>query len=215
MKVAILTANIGNSGDAIYPPVTQSHEFELFYYTENTLPFPLPNLDNRIKGKYFKTQAHRFLNHDVFIWIDGSIDVISNDFVEECCNLLKNADVVSSLHEQRKSPYDELVYIIDQMKQGNRYLLKRYARQPLYKEYEFYKEQGLPKDYPLFNCFFFARKNTTAINTAFDTWWDTIIRYSNFDQTQFSYAAWRHGLKVLTVQTKDLFIRHKHDGYNL
>lgn len=215
MRIAILTANIGNTGDEIYPLVQQTEDYELFYYTESTLPFPLPNLDNRMKGKYFKTQAHKFLNHDIFIWIDGSIEVISKEFVKICCRTLKNADVVSSLHEQRKSPYDELEYIIDQMKYGNRYLLKRYARQPLYKEYDFYREQGLPKTYPLYNCFFFARWNMPEVNTAFDTWWDTITRFSNFDQTQFSYAAWEHGLKVLPLQTQDLFIRNKHNGYNL
>jgi len=168
-----------------------------------------------MKGKYFKTQAHRFLDHDIFIWIDGSIEVIDENFVKICCDMLKSCDVVSSLHEQRKSPYDELVYVIDRMKEGNKYLLRRYARQPLYKEYEFYKEQGLPKGYPLYNCFFFARLNNVKVNASFDTWWDTIIRFSNFDQTQFSYAAWHGKLDVRHINTKELFIRHKHDGYNL
>lgn len=214
MKVAVLSANIGDI-DEIRPLAKQSAGYNFFYYTENTLPFPLPNLDNRMKGKYFKTQAHKFLEHDIFIWIDGSIEVIDSKFIEKCCRLLQNNDVVSSLHAQRNTPYNELTYIIDQMKNGNRYLLKRYAKQPLYKEYEFYKEQKLPKDFPLYNCYFFARLNNQNVNAAFDTWWDIIMRYSNFDQTQFSYAAWKHNLKICTIKTDDLFIRNKHNGYNL
>src|SRR6478609_3164649 len=141
-RVAIVTANIGGI-DEIFPPIKQFHEYELCYFTENTLPFPLPHLNNRMKGKYFKTQAHRFLDHDVFIWIDGSIEVISKDFIKTCCDELSRYDVISSLHAQRKTPYKELEYVIDKMKAGDKYLLRRYARQPLYREYDFYKDNKL------------------------------------------------------------------------
>ncbi len=214
MRIALLTANIGTL-DEVYPPVSQTANYQLFYYTENTLPFPLPNLDNRMKGKYFKTQAHRFLDHDIFIWIDASIDIISANFIEDIINELRGYDLVSSLHMQRTNVYDELVYVIDKMKEGNKYLLRRYVKQPLYDEYSFYQNQGLPKDYPLYNCWFFARWNNIKVNEAFDIWWDTIMRYSNFDQTQFSYAAWKSGLAIKSVATDEYMIRNKHNGYNL
>ncbi len=214
MRVAILTANIG-SLDEVYPPAAQSEEYELFYYTENTLPFLLPNLDNRMKGKYFKTQAHKFLDHDIFIWVDASIDITSKDFVKDIVQYLQGKDVVSSLHTQRDTPYRELAYVINKMKDGDRYLLQRYAKQPLYQEYEFYNQQELPRGYPLYNCYFFARWNNDKLNKAFDLWWDLILRYSNFDQTQFSYVAWKEKLKVSAIKTDEYFIRNKHNGYNL
>ncbi len=214
MRIAILTANIGSLDD-VRPPVTQTVDYELCYFTENTLPFPLPNLDNRMKGKYFKTQAHKFLDHDIFIWVDASVDIINEDFVKHILRHLTNTDVISSLHAQRTNPYDELAYVIDKMKAGDKYLLRRYAKQPLYAEYAFYEEQGLPKDYPLYNCWFFARWNSARVNEAFDLWWDIILRYSNFDQTQFSYAVWKCGLKVVAIDTTEYLIRYKHNGYNL
>jgi len=214
MTVAVEICNIGNS-DEIYPLCAQSYQYELFYYTESTLPFPLPNLDNRMKGKYFKTQAHKFLNHDIIIHLDASIEVINPDFIQICIDQLLNNDVVISQHEQRKNVYEELEHIIDEMKLGNRYLLKRYVKQPLYAEYEFYKKSGMPKSYPLYNCSFFARWNSDKINTAFNDWFDYILRYSNFDQSQFAFSAWKNDLKMNVIEVKDLFIRNRHLGYNL
>lgn len=213
-RIAILTANIGNS-DEIYPLCAQSRPYELFYYTESTLPFPLPNLDNRMKGKYLKTQSHRFLDHDIIIWIDASIEIISKDFIQTCIDELQGYDIVIELHKQRSSVYQELEHIIEEMKAGNRYLLKRYAKQPLYQEYKFYKESGMPKSYPLYQCSFFARWNNANVNNAFNDWWDYILRYSNFDQSQNAFAMWKNDLKVNAIDTSDLFIRNRHIGYNL
>lgn len=214
MTVAVVISNIGPS-DEIFPLCKQSADYELIYITENTLPFPLPNLDGRMKGKYIKTQAHRFLSHDIIIHLDASIDVISPDFIQTCINQLKGFDVAIEPHKQRNSVYQELEHIIEEMKAGNRYLLKRYVKQPLYQEYQFYKEQGMPKIYPLYQCSFFARWNNTTVNKMFDDAWDHILRYSNFDQTQLCFCFWKHNLIINAVQTDDLFIRNRHLGYNL
>lgn len=213
-KISLISANIGGI-DSIYPPAKQSQEFELCYYTEATLPFPLPNLDQRMKGKYLKTQTHRFLDADIFIWVDGSIDIISPDFIKTCVDGLFEKDIVMEKHRQRENVYEELEYIIDKMKLGDRYLLKRYARQPLYLEYEFYRQNKLPKTYPLYQCSFFARRNNERMNKIFNEWWDLILRYSNFDQTQMSFVLWKNNAAVNVIDTKDLFIRNKHIGYNL
>jgi hypothetical protein len=214
MKICIITANIGTI-DEVHPPVTQTMEYELCYYTENTLPFPLPNLDNRMKARYFKTQAHRFLDHDIFIWIDSSIEIINKDFVKIIVEYLKDADIIVSKHKQRESVYEELEYIIDKMKAGDKYLLRRYVKQPLYKEYEFYKKAELPTDFPLYNSFFFAFKKDNQTKLLMNHWWDLILRFSNFDQSQFSFCLWYWMATLKVIETDDLFIRHKHNGYNL
>lgn len=208
MKVAIITCNIGGI-DKIYPPVKQTADFELFYYTENNLPFPFPALNNRLKGKYLKTQAHRFLKHDIFIWIDGSVEITSEDFVETIIDELLYSEVIIQPHTERKNVYEEFNYIQKRMQQGNPYLLKRYAGQPFDQEREFYLKQGLPKEFPLYQCSFFARANNKRMNTVFNEWWDMILRYSNFDQSQFSYVAWKNNLQIAGID--NLFVRHKHE----
>ena len=207
MRIAVMSANIGGF-DTPHPVCKQSEEYELFYYTENTLPFPLPNLDNRMKGKYFKTQAHRFLDHDVFIWIDGSIEIIDGHFIRACLIGLEGNDVVITKHDERDNPYQELGYIHDNLDKP--YLFNRYHSQPFADEVNFYYGQNMPSKTPLYSCYFFARLNNEKVNKAFDTWWDITLRFTNLDQAAFSYASWLHSLKIKVIENKDLFIRHKH-----
>lgn len=214
MKVAIITANIGGI-DPVYPPCTQSEAYELFYYTENTLPFPLPALDSRMKGRYFKTQINRHLDHDYFIWIDASVEIVNEEFVKDCITKLQDSDIIISKHEQRQSVFDEIEYIIEQMKKGNKYLLRRYIKQPLYKEYEYYRDYGMSKSFPLYNGFMYAVKNNAKTSEFLNEWWDLIIKFSNFDQSQLSFCLWKHKFKIECITPNDYFIRHKHPGYNL
>lgn len=208
--VAIITCNIGGI-DAIYPPAKQSCDFDFFYYSENNLPFPLPELGNRLKGKYLKTQGHKFLNHDIFIWIDGSVEITNETFVEMILKEMETTELLIQEHPERKSVYEEFDYINKRMRQGNKYLLSRYAGQPFAQERDFYLKKGFPKNFPLYQCWFFVRLNNKRMNKAFDDWWDLILRFTNFDQSQFSYIAWKNNLQIKTIDTKDLLIRHKHE----
>lgn len=207
MKIALLSCNIGFI-DEIRPPAKQRHEYEFFYYTENNLPAPLPHLNNRMKGKYLKTQSHKFLDHDLFIWIDGSVEVTDGTFIDWVIQNMEGCDLMTTLHTTG-NVYDELNGIIKGMRKGGKYLLSRYAREPFEQELQFYSGK-LPHDYPLYQCWFFARWNNEFLNDSFDRWWDLILRYSNFDQSQFSFAAWEHGLNIKTVDSSKYLLRHKH-----
>ncbi len=211
-RTALISANIG-SIDPVYPPVKQTVPYDLFYYTENNLPFPLPSMDNRMKGKYIKTQFMKFIEADYYIWVDGSIEIDNPSFIEDCVALLQDNDMVMVKHPQRENVYEELEYIIDCIRAGDRYLMRRYVKQPLFQEYQFYKSQELPKDWPLFQCSFFACKRD--IEPVMNDWWDYINRYSNFDQSQFNYVSWKHQVKIAAVEADKYFLRHKHLGYNL
>lgn len=196
LKIAVMTANIGGI-DPTFGIPKQNIEVDYFCYYENNLPFPLPNLNNRLKSKYVKTQAHRFLpGYDAYIWIDGRVKVNGNNFAEEFIRQLENYHLVVYKHRERKNVYEEIEYIINQMNRGNKYLLERYGNQELVKEVLFYKEMGMPNDYPLFTGGFFARWNSDIINNCFDEWWRRILEFSLFDQTMFSFVTWQHNLKV-------------------
>ncbi len=214
-KIAILSANIG-SIDKIKGIPKQSIEVDFFYYTEDNLPFPLPNLNNRLKSKYIKTQTHRFLpDYDIYIWVDGSVKIHGGNFAENYVDQLKDNDIALYLHKERKNVYEEIEYIEYQMKKGNDYLLSRYGNQQLVKEALFYSKNGLPETYPLFNCYTFIRKNDDRVNHCFDEWWKRCIEFSNFDQAMFSYVAWESNMKINKLilddsRTYKLFTREKH-----
>jgi Protein of unknown function (DUF616). len=201
MKVALIQANIGDFDDVRLIP-EQSVPYDYFLITEDNLPYPLPNLNNRLKGKYVKINSHRFLTHDLFIWIDGRVEITSKDFIKTMIERAEGNDVVIQPHPERPSPYHEIEWIKAQMLAGSEYLKVRYEQEPFDREYKFYKKKGMP-EVPLYACYAFARWNNKKVNTVFQDWWMSCLEFSNFDQTQFSYVAWRHKLKI--SEMTDLF----------
>lgn len=201
---ALLTCNIGDIDD-VQIPVEQSIVHDYFCYNENKIPYPLPNLNDRLKGKYLKINSHRFLeNYSNYIWIDGRVQVISSGFVSLMTKDLDEYDVVISDHYERETVYEEISFIKQLMNDGNEYLLSRYRNEPFEIEENFYSLDGLPKDYPIYACTVFARRNTDRVNRIFNEWWMRTLEFTCFDQAMFSYVAWRFGLKVKVLYYKDL-----------
>lgn len=213
-KIAVVCANVGEF-DPVFNLPDQSIDCDFFYYTEKNLPYPLPNLNDRLKSKYVKIQMHRFLpKYDYYVWIDSSVQVTSSKFIQHIKNLLECEDVVISLHPDRDNVYSEMEYILASIDGGKEYLVKRYANEPLEEELTFYKNTGLPDDVPLFATRFFARKNSKKVNEAFNDWWNRTLEFVNFDQAMFSLIMWQHGLEVNSLNypdTVNLFMKvHKH-----
>lgn len=212
MKVAVVSCNIGGI-DPVREFPEQSVPCEYYYFTEKNLPFPLVHFDNRMKGKYLKTQMHRYIDADVFIWIDGSVEVISRDFVKECLYRHRCGEVAISRHRDRDNIHDEFEFIFNHIKAGNKYLIERYGSQPMAAELEYINDMvSVKEDLPLFNCFFFVQSNTRIVNEAFNEWWDKILRYSCFDQALFTTEVFtRTSVNLIDNDTVDAIIkRHKH-----
>lgn len=204
IKIAILTANIGGI-DNVFGMPEQSIPSDFFHFHDGNLPYPLPNLNDRLKSKYVKIQTHRFLpDYDLYIWIDGRVEILSKDFVKEMlCRLgIKDEDysecndIAIFKHQERSTVYQEMEFILSKIKKGNKYLVSRYANQNLQEELDFYKKEGLPEDFQLFGCGVFARWNSPHVNAMFDEWWLRSIEFSYFDQAMFSYAAWKHVINI-------------------
>lgn len=212
MKVAILTANIGNF-DEIKGIPRQTIDVDYYCYFDNNLPFPLPNLNNRLKSKYVKIQTHRFLpQYDAYIWIDGRVEITADVFCEEIIKGLGDNDVAIFGHPERKVVLEEYAYMREEMKAGNHYLISRYGNQKLSEELLFIaKEEGNEFSFPLYACTIFARRNNPETNEAFNEWWRRCIEFSYFDQTMFSYAC--QGLRITELQRidfKNQFILNRH-----
>lgn len=203
--ISLVSANIGGIDlERAMPQQTREHHYH--YFTRP--PYPLPNLNNRLKGKYCKILTHRILGSDIFIWIDGSVQILTEDFVEWCCEQVKDCDVAISRHPDRTNVFDEIDYILRNTDTST-YLSQRYSEEPFVQERAFYEKKGLPRDFPLYACWFFVRKNNNKLNNVFDDWWMRVLEFTNFDQTQFSYCAWKHRLEIKEVTTERL-LRHPH-----
>lgn len=210
-KVTVISANIGDF-DYDQDHVQQNMECDFYHFTENNLPVPLPNLNNRLKGKWLKTQMHRAVpGYDVYIWLDGRVRITSPFFVKNYIDLLKGVDMVATLHPDRTNVYEELEYMMMEIERGEPYLTARYANEPLREELDFYKTTEFPADYPLYAALAFAMWSNDKVKQFTTDWWLSCIEWSNFDQSQFSYHLWRHGMRSNTIPfNNDFFKVGKH-----
>lgn len=210
-KIALITANIGGI-DEVIAPVTQGIAVDYFCYTEDNLPFPLVHFDNRMKSKYVKLQTHYFLpEYDFYIWVDGRVEVLSEDFAKWILDNLSGNDIAIPRHPQRENVYEEMDFILQMMEEGNKYLLDRYANQPIKEELELFRKKGIPAYHPLYACGVFARANKPLINEFFNEWWRHCIRYSSFDQSMMSFLSWRLGIRVSELPYNNPYIQiNKH-----
>lgn len=197
----------------------------LYRYDESNTPVPLPNLPDRLKAKYFKTQCYLVNNWeqcraDVVVWIDGNIEVIRPDFVEQMITHIKSGSFFTiQKHHERNTIKEEIDFILST---DNPYLLIRYAKQPLAKEYDYYIAKGMPQDAPLYSCNVFAAYiNHPSTYALLDDWWRLCIEWSWFDQSAFSYLAsfldYSHGIHPVDlggVLHSPYFRLHSHDVWN-
>lgn len=199
----LLSCNIA-CYDSLHPPVDQiglTHE-NLFFYTENNLPFPLPHLNNKLKGKYIKIESHRFCDSEILVWVDGSIEITSPAYVQNQVDLLGDADLLACIHPARPSLGTELKFILDQIalkgaSPHSNYLINRYGNEPIQEELDWLISKGA-ENLPLYAGGIFTRRNSEKVNKAFDEWFLLCLEFANFDQCMFSYIIHKHGLKVVT-----------------
>ena len=202
MKIAVITANIGGfDNENIIPP--QDIAFDRFYITDSNCPFPGYKIDNRLKAKFFKMLAHKIWpGYDVFVWIDGNIQVKAGNFISRMIQTLGDGDVVISRHSERSSVYEEADFIHDEIKKGHKYLKVRYNGEIIKREVESFGS-GLTG---LYWCGCFARVNNEKVNKAYDDWFIDNVMWSNFDQTNFVYEVHKHQLKVNPIEWGDYYV---------
>lgn len=213
MKIAVITAIFGDmEKPKLFCP--QSVECDRIVITEQNTPFPLPNLPPRLQAKYFKLQPHRvWPNYDVFVWIDGNIEVTSPDFVKVMTENLSGISIQK--HHERQTIGEEIAHILAS---DNLYVTTRYGKQPLKDEYEFYLREGMPESAPLYSCNVFSWRSSSEIDEFFNDWWDLVLRWSWFDQSAFSYLAWFCWGSISPIDLGQMFdnpyfILHPHERW--
>lgn len=186
MRIAIVTANFGKF-DVVHPVKEQNIECEYYNFTEETSPFPLAGLNDRMKAKWFKILNHKRLWHDVIIWHDGSIKIESPDFAQYMLGHLDKSKIAIPLHPKRPNVEEELLFIMEAIKGKDAYLSQRYNATAIRKELEFLRATQM-HELPLYACGLFAFRNTEGMRKIFEYWWEMILKFSEFDQCMFSYC---------------------------
>lgn len=201
MNIAIISAIIGG--------IDEKKEIPEQYFADDLIEMYFDyvwsgtdNLDQRRQALWYKTQMHHLPLHtapDLFIWIDGKIQITSPDFVKSCVDQLGDSDFAILKHHERNCIYQEFDHILHCIKKGNQYLATRYAHRPLLVEKQNWARNGYPANNGLNDCKIFIVRNNEKMNKLFDMWWHFIKEYNFFDQTTIQALCWNNNIKIKSL----------------
>ena len=192
MKVAILSANLGNFDTNISEPVKQDLpegvEVVFHRFTDKDFP-PIADLPSRFQYRIPKMFGWQmFPGYDIYIWMDGGMNLERSDSVKWLLDQLGEADIAFFKHPWRKTVKEEVDHIEQKLKEGNEYITSRY-KNGLHKE-----QYELAISFPDFidntlyaSTAFIYRFNLEAINLL-TAWWGFQARYYTCDQVNLPYA---------------------------
>lgn len=200
MKLAILTANLGNFDKYVDPVVQNSNYITTFHrYTDNNFP-PITGLTPRLQYRIPKLFGWEMLSgYDIYIWLDGSMSFTREDCVEWFVKQLDDADMAFFTHPQRNSIREEVEYIEKKIKQGNRYIISRYNN-GLHKEQLSLalNTKGFIDNNLYASTAFIYRNNDRARETL-KNWWYLQSRYYTCDQVNLPLAIYQAQSKVSKI----------------
>lgn len=141
--------------------------------------FESPNGDPEIvvpmlNHKYWKAHPHQALpDVDVSIWIDGSMEIVVDDFVDRCVRALGEDDWACMPHPARICIYPEAEYSAT--------LTFRYDAPSILAQAKFYSTFH-PPNWGLIATGFCVRRHTPQVRKLNEDWWYEIVTRNHQDQ---------------------------------
>lgn len=182
---------------------------EYIYFTDGLSAFPIKspwkihmladeNLDNRRRSKRPKLNPHSIPvlnNWKYLIWIDGGMAILDENFVPDILSYMSNGFVVSPHFDARDCAYGEATI-----------RPAKYKNEPLDAQVEFYKNEGFPEHFGLYECGVSARNmQLESVKKLGELWHEQNLKWSYQDQVSFPYCLWKTGFTpdVLPVSFRE------------
>ena len=130
--------------------------------------------DPMMQHKWWKTHPEEALpGVDVSLWIDGSMEIIKEDYFELCILALGDDDWATVKHPHRFCIYPEAQFSS---------ILERYRSQDVLGQVEFYRSIGHPANWGLHATGANARRNNARALGVSELWWDECVNWTHQDQ---------------------------------
>jgi len=147
-----------------------------------------PAHDNpRLMAKRPKMQPHKYVDADIYVWVDGQIQVQSGlaDFARES---IGDASVAAFAHPERSCVYAEANRVKE---------LQLSPHSVVNSQMQTYRDQGMPKSFGLWEC---AVLVWPAWGVEFGRLWlQEVRRHSLRDQLALPFVSWAYDMKVGTL----------------
>lgn len=155
-------------------------------------------LDNIRLARKIKILGHPMINnnYDLFLWIDGAIDIIGSvhDFISE--SNISNYDIVAFSHSKRNNVYDEAVMCV---------YYRKDSINTINDEMKYIYNKGFKDDNGLIESTVFLKRNNQIVKETMKLWFELIVRFSSRDQLGFNYSIYKSKAKVHWIN-KNVFL---------
>ncbi len=159
-------------------------------------PLAYDKSDDVRNQRWHKIHPHKILpEYDYSLWIDANIDLLTPEIINKCTqHIVKESDVVATLHPKRSSLYQEFS-ACHELAKDDEALLK--------KQEEKVRSLHFSDTGRLFETGILLRNNKSIKITEFsESWWKWISTYSMRDQLSFTVAAWEAGITITPLSDK-------------
>lgn len=154
--------------------------------------------ENKIKtSKLFKIMPHLFfLNYDISIWIDSSLQFKENINLDMLCADFQSSD---TLFKTRTHPYRQCIY--REMEEVLNCRLD--TNENVNRIMEEYRKQNFPENFGLAEtCFVLRKHNDKRLITFAEEWWANVRDNSQRDQLSFNYVLWKNPIDIELIDDR-------------
>jgi hypothetical protein len=128
-----------------------------------------------MEHKFWKLHPHIISDADVSIWMDASMEITVDNYVERCLEALGDDDLVTVPHPARNCIYPEAAFSAT---------LERYDAAAITRQVEFYRVWH-PPNWGLFATGARVTRHTPRMRKFFSDWWWECTTRSHQDQLSF------------------------------
>lgn len=151
---------------------------------------------DRMNAKFLKLQPHKvpgLKEADLLIWVDGTANILTEDFTLEIIKLLDDKDIMAFRHpEGRDCIYQEATYCKH---------MPKYMNQPIQEQVDHYRALEYPEHNGLYACGMMVYRLTPKLIEFLDRWWAENKTWTYQDQLSFPFLLWllKKDFKVLEL----------------
>lgn len=163
--------------------------------------------DSRRASRHPKMMPHLYFPEAEYtIYMDANVQLIADPELVVNAFLREN-DMALFAHPQRKCIYAE----------GSQCIKRRKADPSAIKlQMDAYLLEGYPRNAGLASCWVIVRRNTPAVRSFGEMWWDEYLAGTERDQLCFNYVCWRKKMEYDVIPgnlfkgTSKFFVRREH-----
>jgi hypothetical protein len=214
MKIALVTANLAKIDSdkfATYPnqKISPENSLSIFSYDdENFLPRKNA-MHPRLQAKIPKMLAFEERpGYDYYIWLDASLLIKSENFVQWLVDECKDEVAVFFKHPFRNSISEELEFMDYHMNSNNQYLIDRYQNEPIHHQVKTYLEDNAFTDQFLIAAGAFIYTPKFALTGVLNNWFYQCARFSVQDQFSLPYVLQKSNLQPKLLEENILDNRY-------